>query len=208
MNPTHHGRNLSVGSLTKHARKISQTHILANDTELVDSINKIVQQATGHPSKVSVPLTMLRNTVHLQVVAKLCLERLIRLASTMIELHSVDCGQLFRHPWAGHSEYDNLLALEEVGTWYEKGWINPDVYERWKTVIHAGDYNDIQTLDKEMHKLGQIRWSLDELKYGNKRIGTSSIDLGSRINLGKCTMIFEIKHNTHAINIELQVSSH
>lgn len=146
--------------------------------------------------------------VHVVIAWQPSLEKIQKIALDTTELITVECGQLYRYPWISLSEYDRHLALAELDNWLDRGWIFEDEHDRWKSVIGSGDLVAIEALGSEMHDTGRIFWSLDEIRRGTKKIGSTCIDLQARLHTGRCALNFLVTHNDISVIVRLEVRSH
>lgn len=191
-----------------HNRTESSLKNILSDMTLITRIQDLIKHCTGKNIKIGERLPFNNNFINIVVPGKLPLERIQRIAADTIELQTLECGQLYRHPWISLSEYDRELALVELRNWYTKGWIFPDVYERWKEGVRYGTNEDIQELDAEMHIKGRIIWTTDEIREGSKHIGNTLIGLQARLQTGKCTLNFLVPYEAASVHVKVVVVSH
>lgn len=175
---------------------------------LVEQIQNLIRHCTGKTISMSGRPQFINGAVHVIIAWQPSVEKIQRIALDTIELSTVECGQLYRYPWISLTEYDRHLSLTELHKWLDKGWIFQDVYDRWKAVIESGNIEEIEKLGSEMHDQGRIFWSLDEIRQGSKKVGSTNIDLQTRLQTGRCILNFLVSHDDVSIILRLEIRSH
>jgi hypothetical protein len=193
----------------KNTEQVSIKPALSEDTELIHKIQDILKRCTGKIIKIGDKLKFKNGTIDVVISSGISLARLQHTAKTIIEFQTLECGQLYYYPCTYNTTYGRSLALGKIQNWYDSGWISPESYEKWTITIKKNDKIELEHLNNEIHRVGKIIWSIDEIIHGSKKIGSLLIDLQARLQTGLSVLRFLISCSEDTeVALRLEIRTH